>query len=73
VRIESVRHGTNVYKLHIEGVNPEKYRAALQKDEIRIRDLSKDGDLILVVNESLNRRSARELAQSFLAAVVASK
>jgi len=73
MRIESVPRGTNVYTLRVEGVNPKKYRAALQQDEIRIRRLGKDGNVSLVVNESLNRRSAAELAKSFLGALVASK
>jgi threonine aldolase len=73
MRIESVPHGTNVYMLQAQGVNPEKYRAALKKDEIRIRGLAKDGGFTLVVNESLNRRSAAELAKSFLGALAATK
>jgi hypothetical protein len=73
MRIEAVPHGTNVYTLRVEGANLEKFRAALEKDATVIRKPGKDGSIGLVVNESLNQRSAAELARSFLGALVASK
>jgi hypothetical protein len=73
MRIEAVPQGTNVYILRLEGVNLEKFRAALQKDAIQILKPGKDGSIDLVVNESLNLRSAAEMAKSFLGALVESK
>jgi threonine aldolase len=74
-RVEPIPHGSNIFRLHVQGVDAFKYRDALQKEGIRIQlsRPSKDTHSVLTVNETLNRRPAAELARSFVSAVASSK
>jgi threonine aldolase len=69
LRVESVAQGTNIYKLHVNDVDPVKYRDALLSRGIRVaRAGAEDGfqGVRLIVNESLNLKSAPELAKVFI-------
>jgi threonine aldolase len=74
-RKEPITHGSNIFRLHVQGVDAFKYRDCLLKEGIRIQlsRPSNDADFLLTVNESLNRRTATELARSFVGALAASK
>jgi threonine aldolase len=69
-RIEQVPHGTNIVKLHVKGVAGAKYQAALQSRGVSIKDPDRNSsEFQLVVNESLNRRSADDLTKTFIEAL----
>lgn len=68
-RVEPVARGTNIYKLHVKDVDMEKYRAALAERGIRIpRPNAEEPSrgVSLAINESINRKSAPELADVFI-------
>lgn len=68
-RVEAPPRGANIYKLHVKGVDPEKYQAALASNGIRVPRPNPDAQfqgLRLVINESLNWKSASELAKVFI-------
>ncbi|HEX6099631.1 MAG TPA: aminotransferase class I/II-fold pyridoxal phosphate-dependent enzyme [Thermoanaerobaculia bacterium] len=69
LRVEPLPRGTNIYKLHVKDADPAKYREALATRGIRVPRPNPDEPfqgLRLVVNESLNRKSAPELAKVFI-------
>lgn len=69
LRVEAMDGGTNLYKLHLKDADPEKYRAALAANGIRVPRPNPEErfqGLRLFVNESLNRTSASELARVFI-------
>lgn len=71
-RVEPVAQGTNIYKLHVKDVDPEKYRAALLNKGIRVPRTDPEEHfqgLRLIINESLNLKSAPELAGAFIDAL----
>jgi threonine aldolase len=69
-RIEPIPQGSNIVKLHVKDVDGTKYRDALKSRGVLVNDPSRDfAGFVLVVNESLNRRSADELARNFLDAL----
>ena len=72
--VEEITNGTNIYRLHVPAEDLAAYAQNLKKQEIHIRVPSQKGvdSLTLVVNESLNRRPAEELAKSFVAALESS-
>jgi threonine aldolase len=73
-RVESLPHGTNIHKLHMPGVDVNKYRTALEAKGILIpTPAAKQGfhGVLLYVNESLNRRPVGELARGFVEALPA--
>jgi threonine aldolase len=68
-RVQTLPRGTNIYKPHVKGVDSEKYQAALASNEIRVPRPNPDAQfqgLRLVINESLNWKSAPELAKVFI-------
>ena len=68
-RLEAFPGGTNIYKLHVDGIDPAKYRAALASNGILVREAEPDDyfrGVLLVVNETLNLRSASGLAELFI-------
>ena len=68
-RVESLPRGTNIYKLHVKGVDPEKYQTALAGNGIRVPRPNPQAQfqgLRLIINESLNWKSAPELAKIFI-------
>jgi threonine aldolase len=69
-RVEEIPGGTNIFRLHVAVVDPKKYQADLQGRGVRIRiDRRGPQEFLLQVNESLNHRSADELARAFLDAL----
>ena len=71
-RLESFPGGTNIYKLHVNGVDLAIYRAALANNGILVRE-PEPADyfrgVLLVVNETLVRQSAAKLARVFHPAI----
>jgi threonine aldolase len=69
-RVEPIPHGSNIFRLHVTGVDALHYRDYLQKEGIRIQVSrpAKDADFLLTVNESVSRRPAADLARAFLGA-----
>jgi threonine aldolase len=68
LRLETLPRGTNVYRLHLQGVDAEKFREALARQGIYVGTPEKNQTfrgLWLRVNESLHGRSAAELARAF--------
>jgi threonine aldolase len=71
-RVERIPNGTNIFKLHVKDAPVVKYHAALSSLKVHVGRPGKDGSpFVLVVNESLNRRSAEELARAFIEALPA--
>jgi threonine aldolase len=69
-RVEEIKDGTNIYRLHVPTEDLAQYARNLKKHDILLAPPRKGaGALLLVVNESLNRRSAEELARAFVAAL----
>ncbi len=67
--VESFKAGTNIFRLRVQGVDGETYRGQLEKRGVILRKPEKAGDpasFLLSVNESINRRSARELSKTFV-------
>jgi len=70
IRVEPFPQGTNIYRLHLPKVNTEQYAQSLRKSGVLVRPPRKGSqELSLFINESLNRRSAPELAKAFLTAL----
>jgi threonine aldolase len=68
-RVEAAAQGTNIYKLHVKDVDPMMYREVLLGRGIRVpRPNPEEGfqGVRLIVNESVNMRSAQELAKVFI-------
>src|SRR5262249_46356629 len=69
-RVETVAMGTNIVKLHVKDVDGAKYQAALKGRGVFVGNPGPDSSgFLLVINESLNRRPADELAKSFIEAL----
>ena len=73
-QIEPFPRGTNIHRFTVDGVDGDRYRTALEQRGIRIRRPGKDKEastFLVLVNESLNRRSAPDLAKAFIDALSA--
>ena len=69
-RVESIRHGTNIVKLHVNGLDPANFRAALKRRGVLVRAPSQDFQgFVLVANESLNRLASNQIAAAFVQAI----
>jgi threonine aldolase len=69
-RVEGIPHGTNIFRLHVPTKDLAQYSRNLKMQNILLAPPPDGADaLLLVVNESLNRRPAEELARAFAAAI----
>ena len=69
-RLERIPHGTNIVKLHLNGMDPAKFQAALRRQDVLIGRGGPAGNgFQLTINESINRRSVAELTKAFMEAV----
>jgi threonine aldolase len=69
-RVEEITHGTNIFRLHVPAKDLAQYARNLKMQNILLAPPPQGADaLLLVVNESLNRRPAEELARAFVAAI----
>lgn len=69
LRLEKLPGGTNIYKLHVNRIDPAKYRAALATNGILVREPEPDDyfqGVLLVVNETLNWKSGSHVAKIFI-------
>ena len=65
-RVERIPGGTNIVKLHLSGVDPERYRIALADHGVLLPPPSPHfAGFQLTINESLNRRTPEELGTIF--------
>ena len=69
VRIERMGSGTNLFRLRLNGADPEAFRRRLQEQEIDIGGVRTDGSFMIGVNETWNRIAPDALAQRFRAAL----
>lgn len=70
IRVERVPSGSNIVGIRIPDGRAEIFRQRLAQSGIVVRKPAKDSPLIwLMVNETINRRPAEELARQFLAAL----
>ena len=69
-RIEKLSNGTNIFKLHIKGVDLQKFRQKLQQKNIHIPPpAGKEGGFFMKTNVTLNRISPEDLAKAFVSAL----
>jgi threonine aldolase len=69
-RLEEIPNGTNICRLHVPAGDLAQYARNLKKHDILVVPPRKGADaLLLVVNETLNRRPPEELAKAFVAAI----
>jgi threonine aldolase len=69
-RVELIPNGSNVVRLHVKDVDAVKYRAALESRGVGVSAPNTGGSVFaLVINESVNRRPADELARVFIEAL----
>jgi threonine aldolase len=69
-RIEKLSNGTNIFKLHVKGVNLQEFRQRLRQKNIHIPPPSeKEGGFFMKTNVTLNRISPEELADAFIGAL----
>jgi threonine aldolase len=69
-RLEEIPQGTNICRLRVPAADLAQYVANLKKYDILLPPPRKGAEaLVLVINESLNRRPAEELAKAFVAAI----
>jgi threonine aldolase len=69
-RIEKLSNGTNIFKLHVKGVNLQKFRQKLQQKNIHIPPpAEEEGGFFMKTNVTLNRISPEELAKAFVDAL----
>ncbi len=62
-RIERIPNGTNVFLLHIQGIDPAKYREAMRKENIELPPPAKDFQgFALKINTTLLRSTPGEIA-----------
>lgn len=64
-KVERIPNGTNITRLSVKDVDANRYMAALEKRGISVRPPNETGEFSLTTNESLNRRSADDLAKAF--------
>jgi threonine aldolase len=71
-RLERIANGTNIVKLRVKDLDGAKYNAALKSRGVYINTPPPgSSELVLTINESLNRRPADELARIFVEALAA--
>jgi len=64
-RIEKLSNGTNIFKLHVEGVDLQKFRQKLRQKNIHIPPQEEEeGGFFMKTNVTLNRISPVELAKA---------
>jgi threonine aldolase len=69
-RIEKIPKGTNVFKLHVKGTEPQKFRQNLRLKNIHIPGPTREGIFLMKTNVSLNRIAPEELAKNFMEALL---
>lgn len=67
-KVEKFEDGTHVVRLNIQGADLKKFQQSLAKHNVAIRNPDTDG-VWLRINPSLNRKTAKEMAEHFLAAL----
>jgi threonine aldolase len=69
-RIEKLSNGTNIFKLHVKGIDLQKFRQKLQQKNIHIPPpAEEEGGFFMKTNVTLNRISPEELAKAFVDAL----
>ena len=68
-RVEYIPNGTHIVKLHVDAADLGAFRDKLAQREIALPASSGESVLALKINPSLNRASAQDVAQAFIAAL----
>jgi threonine aldolase len=70
VKVAKLPNGTNVVKLNVAGISPEKLKDTMEKQNIYIPVGNKEtGDIFIKINPSILRKSVEKLAESFNRAI----
>lgn len=70
-RIEKLPNGTNTFKLHVKGVDLEKFRQKLRHKNVHIpAPVMGEGSFFMKTNATLNRISPEDLAKKFVEALL---
>jgi threonine aldolase len=66
MRVEGIPNGSNIFKLHVEGVDLTSFHAAMAERDVRLPGPASGwSGFFLNVNETLARRPVEETAQAF--------
>lgn len=68
-RVEPIPDGTHIVPVHISGGDAARFRNRLARRNIHLPQARWQGGFWLKINPSLNRMSAQDVAQAFLAAL----
>lgn len=66
IKVAKLPEGTNIVKLNVVGISPEKLKETLEKQNIYIpAGNEKTGDIFIKINPSILRKTVEELANAF--------
>ena len=68
-RVEPLPNGTHIVPVSVSGTDPERFRHRLAQRNIHLPQARWQGGFWLKINPSLNRMSAQDVAQAFVAAL----
>ena len=67
--VDRMAGGTNLFRLRVDGADPEAFRRRLREREVDLGGVRPDGGFLIGVNETWNRATPDELARRFRAAL----
>ena len=68
-RVERMTGGTNLFRLRVQGTDPETFRSRLREQQVDLGGMRPDGSFLVGVNETWNRATADDLADRFRTAL----
>ena len=68
-RVERLTGGTNLFRLRLDGPDPEAFRRRLREREVDLGSVRTDGGFLVGVNETWNRATPDDLADRFRSAL----
>lgn len=69
-RIEKIPNGTNIFKLHVKGIEPQEFRHKLRQKNIHIPGPTREGVFFMKTNVTLNHIAPDILVKEFSAALL---
>lgn len=69
-RVEKIPSGTNVFKLYVKGIEPQKFRKKLRQKNIHIPVATREGVFFMKTNVTLNDIAPEVLAKKFVEALI---
>ncbi|MCY3744591.1 MAG: beta-eliminating lyase-related protein [Acidobacteria bacterium] len=67
--VERMAGGTNLFRLRVDGADPEAFRRRLREQQVDLGGIRPDGGFMIGVNETWNRSAPDELARRFRSAL----